>query len=72
MDEWGVDVAVSGSQKGLMLPPGLSFNAINSKAIRGAWPQPGCPRSYWDWTEMLGPNAKGYFPTPTPRTCSTG
>jgi len=61
MDEWGVDVAVSGSQKGLMLPPGLSFNAIGPKG-REAHARATCPRSYWDWTEMLGANAKGYFP----------
>ena len=61
MDEWGIDVAVTGSQKGLMLPPGLSFNAIGPKA-RAAHERAKCPRSYWDWTEMLGANARGYFP----------
>ena len=61
VDEWGIDVAISGSQKGLMLPPGLSFNAISGRAME-AHAQAKCARSYWDWTEMLGPNAKGYFP----------
>jgi len=66
MDEWGVDVTVGGSQKGLMLPPGLSFNAINDKAL-AASKTAKLPRSYWSWDEMLGPNAKGFFPY-TPAT----
>jgi len=66
MDEWGVDVIVAGSQKGLMLPPGLSFNAISPKALE-AHKTAGLPRSYWDWSEMLAPNAKGFFPY-TPAT----
>ncbi len=65
-DAWGVDVTVSGSQKGLMLPPGLSFNAVSAKAM-AASEQGGMPRSYWDWRDMLGPNANGYFPY-TPAT----
>jgi len=65
-DEWGVDVAVSGSQKGLMLPPGLSFNAISEKALAVAKTS-GCKRSYWDWESMLKPNETGYFPY-TPAT----
>ena len=65
-DAWGVDVTVAGSQKGLMLPPGLSFNAISDKALKAARTA-GLPRSYWDWSEMLGPNAKGFFPY-TPAT----
>jgi alanine-glyoxylate transaminase/serine-glyoxylate transaminase/serine-pyruvate transaminase len=65
-DEWGVDVTVAGSQKGLMLPPGLSFNAISEKAL-SASRSAGLPRSYWDWQEMLGPNRTGYFPS-TPAT----
>jgi alanine-glyoxylate transaminase/serine-glyoxylate transaminase/serine-pyruvate transaminase len=65
-DEWGVDVTVAGSQKGLMLPPGLSFNAISEKAL-AANRTAGLPRSYWDWQEMLGPNRTGYFPF-TPAT----
>ena len=65
-DAWGVDVTVSGSQKGLMLPPGLSFNAISAKAMAAA-KAGGMPRSYWDWQEMMGPNASGYFPY-TPNT----
>jgi len=65
-EAWGVDVTVSGSQKGLMLPPGLSFNAISDKALTAARAG-GMPRSYWDWQEMLAPNATGYFPY-TPST----
>ncbi len=65
-DAWGVDVTVSGSQKGLMLPPGLSFNALSPRAI-AASKTAGCARSYWAWDEMLAPNARGYFPY-TPAT----
>jgi len=65
-DEWGVDVTVSGSQKGLMLPPGLSFNAISEKAIKAS-ERAGLKRSYWSWDEMEGPNETGYFPY-TPAT----
>ncbi|MEM8876558.1 MAG: aminotransferase class V-fold PLP-dependent enzyme [Pseudomonadota bacterium] len=60
-DEWGVDVCVSGSQKGLMLPPGLGFNAVSHKALEHA-KSTSTPRSYWDWHDMLGPNQTGYFP----------
>jgi alanine-glyoxylate transaminase/serine-glyoxylate transaminase/serine-pyruvate transaminase len=66
MDEWGVDVIVGGSQKGLMLPPGLSFNAVSRKALE-AQKTAKLPRAYWDWEEMLGPNARGFFPY-TPAT----
>jgi len=65
-DEWGVDVTVAGSQKGLMLPPGLSFNAISDKAL-AASKTAGLSRSYWSWDEMAGPNQTGYFPY-TPAT----
>ncbi|MEM5583157.1 aminotransferase class V-fold PLP-dependent enzyme [Roseibium sp. AS2] len=65
-DEWGVDVTVSGSQKGLMLPPGLSFNAISAKAM-AANASATLQRSYWDWADMVGPNKTGYFPY-TPAT----
>jgi alanine-glyoxylate transaminase/serine-glyoxylate transaminase/serine-pyruvate transaminase len=65
-DEWRVDVTVGGSQKGLMLPPGLSFNAISGKALAAAKTAK-LPRSYWDWYEMLSINASGYFPY-TPAT----
>jgi alanine-glyoxylate transaminase/serine-glyoxylate transaminase/serine-pyruvate transaminase len=65
-DEWKVDVTVAGSQKGLMLPPGLSFNAIGAKAL-AAVQTARLPRSYWDWNEMLAINASGYFPY-TPAT----
>ena len=66
MDEWGVDVVISGSQKGLMLPPGISFNAVGPKALEAAGTST-TPRSYWDWAEMIQANAKGYFPY-TPAT----
>jgi len=65
-DEWKVDVSVSCSQKGFMLPPGLGFNAISEKA-RTASKTNKMPRSYWDWEEMLKPNIKGFFPY-TPAT----
>ncbi len=65
-DDWGVDVTVAGSQKGLMLPPGLSFNAISAKALEAS-KHAKMPRSYWDWSEMLGPNDNGFFPY-TPAT----
>ncbi len=65
-EEWGVDVTVGGSQKGLMLPPGLSFNAISDKAL-AASKQARLPRSFWDWEDMLAHNEKGYFPY-TPAT----
>jgi alanine-glyoxylate transaminase/serine-glyoxylate transaminase/serine-pyruvate transaminase len=65
-DEWGADVTVGGSQKGLMLPPGLSFNAISAKAL-AASKTAKLPRSYWSWDEMLAPNKNGYFPY-TPAT----
>lgn len=65
-DEWGVDVTVGGSQKGLMLPPGLSFNAVSEKAL-AANKTAKMPRYYWDWQEMLKPNRSGFFPY-TPAT----
>src|SRR3954467_9177183 len=65
-DEWGVDVTVAGSQKGLMLPPGLSFNAVSDKAL-AATKKSTLPKSYWSWDDMLGPNKTGYFPY-TPAT----
>jgi alanine-glyoxylate transaminase/serine-glyoxylate transaminase/serine-pyruvate transaminase len=65
-DEWGVDVTVAGSQKGLMLPPGLSFNAISRKAL-AASATARLPRSYWSWEEMLASNQSGWFPY-TPAT----
>jgi len=65
-DEWGVDVTVAGSQKGLMLPPGLSFNAISEKAL-AASKAAKMPRSYWAWDEMLASGKTGYFPY-TPAT----
>ncbi len=65
-DAWGVDVTVAGSQKGLMLPPGLSFNAVSEKAL-AASKSARLPRSYWAWDEILASNATGYFPY-TPAT----
>ena len=65
-DEWEVDVTVTGSQKGLMLPPGLGFNAISQKAL-AARKTSTMPRSYWDWEEMLKANESGFYPY-TPAT----
>ena len=65
-DEWGVDVTVSGSQKGLMLPPGLSFNALSERAIAES-KSGGMRRSYWDWQDQIAANASGAFPY-TPAT----
>ena len=65
-DEWGVDVTVGGSQKGLMLPPGLSFNAVSEKAL-AASKSAGLPNSFWSWSEMLPANQNGFFPY-TPAT----
>jgi alanine-glyoxylate transaminase/serine-glyoxylate transaminase/serine-pyruvate transaminase len=65
-DEWGVDVTVGGSQKGLMLPPGLSFNAVSAKA-REAAKQARLPKVYWRWEDMIRANQSGFFPY-TPAT----
>jgi alanine-glyoxylate transaminase/serine-glyoxylate transaminase/serine-pyruvate transaminase len=65
-DEWGVDVTIAGSQKGLMLPPGISFNALSEKAL-AANKTARLPRAYWDWQEMLKANRGGFFPY-TPAT----
>jgi alanine-glyoxylate transaminase/serine-glyoxylate transaminase/serine-pyruvate transaminase len=65
-DEWGVDVTIAGSQKGLMLPPGLAFNAISAKA-HAATATATLKRSYWEWKPMLAANADGFFPA-TPAT----
>ena len=65
-DEWGLDVTLAGSQKGLMLPPGLSFNAISQRAL-DASRTANMPRAYWAWEPMLAANANGFFPT-TPAT----
>ncbi|TAK42137.1 MAG: aminotransferase class V-fold PLP-dependent enzyme [Betaproteobacteria bacterium] len=65
-DEWGVDVTVAGSQKGLMLPPGLSFNAISDKALAASRAAK-LPRAYWNWDEMIASGKSGYFPY-TPAT----
>ena len=65
-DKWGVDVTVSGSQKGLMLPPGIGFNALSPKAIEAS-KRSTFPKSYWAWDEILQSNKNGYWPT-TPST----
>jgi alanine-glyoxylate transaminase/serine-glyoxylate transaminase/serine-pyruvate transaminase len=65
-DEWGVDVTVAGSQKGLMLPPGISFNAVSKKAIEASRTAK-LPRSFWDWSEIIEMNKQGYWPY-TPNT----
>jgi len=65
-DEWGVDITVGGSQKGLMLPPGLSFNALSEKALQAS-ASARLPKAFWSWDEMLPANGKGFFPY-TPAT----
>src|SRR5690606_29852320 len=65
-DEWGVDVSIAGSQKGLMLPPGLGFNAVSAKA-RAAARTARLPKAYWRWEDMIESNRSGYFPY-TPAT----
>ena len=65
-DEWGVDVSISGSQKGLMLPPGISFNALSPRAI-AASKVARLPKAFWAWDEMIEMNRTGYWPT-TPNT----
>src|SRR5262245_29718349 len=70
-DEWEVDVSIGGSQKGLMLPPGLSFNAISEKARR-AYKTAKLQRAYWDWEDMLKQNTAGFFPYTPPTTLLYG
>jgi alanine-glyoxylate transaminase/serine-glyoxylate transaminase/serine-pyruvate transaminase len=65
-DDWGVDVTISCSQKGLMLPPGLGFNAISEKALAAAT-EAGLPKAYWDWAPILEANQRGFYPY-TPAT----
>ncbi|MCW5299761.1 aminotransferase class V-fold PLP-dependent enzyme [Herbaspirillum lusitanum] len=65
-DEWGVDVTVSGSQKGLMLPPGISFNAVSKKAVEAS-KSSRLPKAFWGWSEIIEMNATGYWPY-TPNT----
>jgi alanine-glyoxylate transaminase/serine-glyoxylate transaminase/serine-pyruvate transaminase len=65
-DAWGVDVTISGSQKGLMLPPGLSFNALSPRALEAS-KSAKLPKAFWAWDEMVEMNATGYFPY-TPNT----
>ncbi|GHJ39245.1 serine--glyoxylate aminotransferase [Streptomyces sp. TS71-3] len=64
-DEWGADVTVACSQKGLMLPPGLGFNAVSAKAL-AASARARLPRSYWDWTPVLEANERGFYPYTPP------
>lgn len=65
-DEWGVDVTIGGSQKGLMLPPGLAFNALSDKALKASQSAT-LPKAYWSWQDMLSANGNGFFPY-TPAT----
>ena len=65
-DEWGVDVTIGGAQKGLMLPPGMSFNALSDKALAAA-KKSNLPKSFWAWEDMLNMNKIGFFPY-TPAT----
>jgi alanine-glyoxylate transaminase/serine-glyoxylate transaminase/serine-pyruvate transaminase len=65
-DEWGVDVTIAGSQKGLMLPPGISFNAVSSKAV-SASKTSRLPKAYWGWEEIIAANKNGFWPS-TPAT----
>ncbi len=65
-DEWGVDVTVSGSQKGLMLPPGISFNALSPKALEAS-KTARLPKAFWAWDEIVEMNKSGYWPY-TPNT----
>ena len=70
-DEWGVDVTIWCSQKGMMLPPGLGLNAVSEKALAAA-PRASLPRSYWDWQPVLAAADPGLFPTLRPPTCCSG
>lgn len=65
-DEWGVDVSISGSQKGLMLPPGISFNALSAKALEAS-KKATLPKAFWAWDEIIEMNKTGYWPS-TPNT----
>ena len=70
-DEWGVDVAVAGSQKGMMLPPGLAFNAVSAKALKASETSK-LPKGYWSWADMLTNNKNGFFRIRRRRPCCTG
>lgn len=65
-DEWGVDVTIAGSQKGLMLPPGLAFNGLSEKALKVS-ENSSLPKSYWSWSDMIAANKTGFYPY-TPAT----
>ncbi len=65
-DEWGIDVSISGAQKGLMLPPGMSFNALSPRALEASQSAK-LPRAFWAWDEIVAMNATGYWPY-TPNT----
>jgi alanine-glyoxylate transaminase/serine-glyoxylate transaminase/serine-pyruvate transaminase len=71
-DEWGVDVAVGASQKGLLLPPGLAFNAVSERALAAAAGRGGSARSYWDWQAVIAANAAGMFPATPPTNLMLG
>ncbi len=70
-DEWGIDITIAGSQKGLMLPPGLSFNAISEKALRASQ-NARMARAYWDWHDILKHNRAGFFPYTPPTSLLYG
>jgi len=70
-DDWRVDVTIAGSQKGLMLPPGMSFNVLSEKAV-AASQTAGMPRSYWSWKDMLQSNETGFFPYTPPTNLMYG
>ncbi|HUZ20009.1 MAG TPA: aminotransferase class V-fold PLP-dependent enzyme [Acidimicrobiales bacterium] len=70
-DEWGVDVTIAGSQKGLMLPPGLCFNAVSERALLAS-KTAGLPRAYWEWGPILEQNAQGFFPYTPPTNLFLG
>jgi alanine-glyoxylate transaminase / serine-glyoxylate transaminase / serine-pyruvate transaminase len=71
-DRWGADVTIASSQKGLMLPPGLGFNAVSERALAAARGPGGLPRSYWAWSPILESNKDGYYPYTPPISLLAG
>lgn len=71
-DDWGADVTIAGSQKGLMLPPGLGFNAVSERALTASRNSAALPRSYWTWQPILDANLSGYFPYTPPISLLAG
>jgi alanine-glyoxylate transaminase / serine-glyoxylate transaminase / serine-pyruvate transaminase len=71
-DGWGADVTIASSQKGLMLPPGLGFNAVSERALAAASDPAGLPRSYWDWLPILASNRDGSYPYTPPISLLAG